>query len=122
MGSQRDAKFIISPSLQYNIYHHWGSYHRGDGIQGEETARSGKCATEIAYKGGDGSYNHCHRHLYAGIARAAYRLGNMGHCKTDEGDRATERGDYRRQQASDDQQVVADAGGVDTEVFSITLP
>ena len=56
------------------------------------------------------------------IARAAYHLGNMGHGKTYEGDRTTERGDYRRQQTSDDQQVVADAGGVDTEVFGITLP
>ena len=56
------------------------------------------------------------------IARAAYHLGDMRHGKTDEGDRATESGDYRRKQTSDDQQVVADAGGVDTEVFGITLP
>ena len=34
LGSQRDAKFIISPSIQDYIYHYGGSYNRGYGIQG----------------------------------------------------------------------------------------
>ena len=121
MGSQRDAKFIISPSLQYYIYHYWGSYHRGDGVERKKTARRGEGATEIANEGGDGSCYHRHRHLYAVVARAEYHLGDMGHGKTDEGYRTTERSDYCRQQTGDDEQTVADAGCVDTEVFGITF-
>ena len=113
---------ILSPSLQYHIYHYGGSYHRGDGIEGKEAAGGGKGAAEIARKGGDGSGKHRKRQLDAVVACAAYHLGYVGNGKTYEGDGTAEGGDYRRQQTGDDQQVVADAGGVDTEVFGITLP
>ena len=126
LGCQRVANYGLtfnkSPSLQYHIYYHWGSYYWGDGIEGKETAGGGDSATEIADKGGDGSCKHGERHLDAMVARVAYHLGYMRHGKTDEGDGTAEGGDYRRQQTSDDQQVVADSGGVDTEVFGITLP
>ena len=102
------------PSLQYHIYHYGGSYHRGDGVEGKETAGGRKCATEIADKGGDGSGKYCQRHLDAMVARAAYHLGDVGHGKTDEGDGTAEGGDYGSQQSGDDKETVADAGCVDT--------
>ena len=108
-------------SFQYNIDHHGSSNYGGDGVEGKKTARRGEGATEIANEGGDGSCYHRHRHLYAVVARAEYHLGDMGHGKTDEGYRTTERSDYCRQQTGDDEQTVADAGCVDTEVFGITF-
>lgn len=102
------------PSLQYHIYHYGGSYHRGDGIEGKETAGGGDSATEIADKGGDGSCKHGERHLDAMVARVAYHLGDVGHGKTDEGDGTAEGGDYGSQQSGDDKETVADAGCVDT--------
>ena len=76
------AAMILSPSLQYHIYHYGGSYHRGDGIEGKETAGGGECATEIAYEGSDGSGKHCQGHLDAVVACAAYHLGYVGNGKT----------------------------------------
>ena len=56
------------------------------------------------------------------VSCASYHLVYVVNVKTYEGDGTAEGGDYRRQQTGDDQQVVADSGGIDAEVFGITLP
>ena len=98
-----------------------GSHDGGDGVEGDDAGLAGQEADGVAEQGDDGAAEDGAGHENAVVGNAEQEVGDVGHGKADEHDGTAIGGGDGGEQTGDDEQPVAHAAGVDTEVLGILL-
>ena len=90
------------------------THDRGDGVEGNDARLARQEADGIAQEGNDGAAEYSTRHEDTVVGLTVEQVGYVWNGQTDEHNGAAVGGSHGSQQACDNEQIVADATGVDT--------